>query len=148
MSDSLIYYQCPDCSKNLQSSLETVGSPVHCPSCYHYFLVPSKVQEEQRQARGQKQSVSRSSSSGNKARFPNQRYPNLKIYLSIVSFFTYVIVSLGCIAGIIIFLGNIVTGFLIIVGCIAYFLITFASIELVKVLLDIEESVRHLRKNG
>jgi hypothetical protein len=128
----------------------------------------AKVQEQQRQDKlaellsqeqnrlpaekvakllGQEQSIVLSSS-GSKTSFPNQRYPTLNLYLSIVSFFTYVIVSLGCIAGIIFMLGNIMIGLLIIVSCICYFIVTFAGIELVKVLLDIEESVRHLRKKG
>ena len=133
MSDSLIYYQCPSCSKKYQSGSEKAGSSINCPSCHYSFPIPSKstfsVSDYQQQT------------------IP-ERYPNLKRYLSIASFFTCVSVSLGCVAGLIFMTMNVMVGILIIVACIMYFIVMFAFIELVKVLLDIEESVRHLRKNG
>lgn len=42
MSDSLIYYQCPSCSKKYQSDSEKSGSSIRCPSCHHIFFIPSK----------------------------------------------------------------------------------------------------------
>jgi DNA-directed RNA polymerase subunit RPC12/RpoP len=37
-----IYYRCPSCLTKYQSALEKSGSPINCPSCRHYFLIPSK----------------------------------------------------------------------------------------------------------
>ncbi len=61
MSDSHIYYRCPSCLTKYQSALEKSGSPINCPSCRHYFLIPSKStfipdQDQQQQSTGEQQS--------------------------------------------------------------------------------------------
>jgi hypothetical protein len=76
------------------------------------------------------------------------RYPNLKLSLLICFVFNLVISFFGCIAGIFVMTEDIIQGILLFVGSILYAISTFAFIELVSVLLDIEKSVRHLRKNG
>lgn len=76
------------------------------------------------------------------------RYPNLKLSLFIGFVFSLLISFFGCIAGIFLMNENILWGILLFVGSILYAISTFAFIELVSVLLDIEKSVRHLRKNG
>jgi uncharacterized Zn finger protein (UPF0148 family) len=94
----------------------------------------------------------------------NPRYPSLNLYLWIASFFANAIGLLGCIGGVILFMMGYIynmrdwnadepikymaLGILIIIVCIIQWIVMRASIELIKVLLDIEESVRHLRKNG
>jgi DNA-directed RNA polymerase subunit RPC12/RpoP len=60
MSDSHIYYRCPSCLTKYQSALEKSGSPINCPSCRHYFLIPSKStfipdQDQQQQSTGEQQ---------------------------------------------------------------------------------------------
>ena len=42
MSDSLIYYQCPSCLAEYQSSPEKSSTFVKCPLCQHIIAIPSK----------------------------------------------------------------------------------------------------------
>lgn len=76
------------------------------------------------------------------------RYPNLRFYLLIVFVFSLLFSFIGCMVGLLFMTENIPVGVLI-VGCsIMYAISTCAFIELINVLLDIEKSVRFLRKNG
>ena len=55
-----IYYRCPSCLTKYQSAIEKSGSPINCPSCRHYFLIPSKStfipdQDQQQQSTGEQQ---------------------------------------------------------------------------------------------
>lgn len=180
-SEYKVTYDCPGpCKASLVSSLHDAGTNDYCPNCGCGFIVPGqekvreikiKQQEERDAAEQRKRSKTtfplisiNDSKQATTKKLLNCRYPSIKLYLWIASFFANVIALLGCICGVILFMMGYIynitemptdirvkymaLGVLIIICCIIQWIVMRASIELVKVLLDIEESVRHLRKNG
>lgn len=89
MSDSLIYYQCPSCLAEYQSSPEKSSTSVKCPLCQHIIAIPSKStftpnwsvsSQHQEQSRLTAEKVAELfGQEHSNASFPNQRLSRSKL---------------------------------------------------------------------